>query len=138
MTETIRTHMGLHKKQAIRRAEELLQEVGINDVEKRMKQYPHELSGGMKQRVMIAMAIANHPKILIADEPTTALDVTIQAQVIDLLMNLCKKMNMAIIFISHDLRLVRKIAERIVVMKDGQIVEQGSVGKIFANPKSHK
>ena len=85
MTETIRTHMGLHKKQAIQRAEELLQEVGINDVEKRMKQYPHELSGGMKQRVMIAMALSCNPQLLIADEPTTALDVTIQAQILGLL-----------------------------------------------------
>lgn len=136
ISETLILHRQLSEKEAKKETLRLLNITGIKNARARMKAYPFELSGGQRQRVMIAMAIANHPKILIADEPTTALDVTIQAQVIDLLMNLCKKMNMAIIFISHDLRLVRKIAERIVVMKDGQIVEQGSVGKIFANPKS--
>ena len=109
---------------------------GIKNARARMKAYPFELSGGQRQRVMIAMAIANHPKILIADEPTTALDVTIQAQIIDLLMDLRKKMDMAIIFISHDLRIVRKIADRIAVMKDGRIVEQGDSVKIFENPEA--
>jgi len=109
---------------------------GIKNARARMKAYPFELSGGQRQRVMIAMAIANHPKILIADEPTTALDVTIQAQIIDLLMDLRKKMDMAIIFISHDLRIVRKIADRIAVMKNGRIVEQGDSVKIFENPEA--
>ena len=110
-------HRQLSEKEAKKEVLRLLKMTGIKNARARMKAYPFELSGGQRQRVMIAMAIANHPKILIADEPTTALDVTIQAQIIDLLMDLRKKMDMAIIFISHDLRIVRKIADRIAVMK---------------------
>lgn len=135
MTETIRTHMGLHKKQAIQRAEELLQEVGINDVEKRMKQYPHELSGGMKQRVMIAMALSCNPQLLIADEPTTALDVTIQAQILGLLKKIKKDFGMTVVFITHDLGVVVGIADKVAVMYAGKIVETGEVHEIFANPR---
>ena len=135
MTETIRTHMGLHKKQAIQRAEELLQEVGINDVEKRMKQYPHELSGGMKQRVMIAMALSCNPQLLIADEPTTALDVTIQAQILGLLKKIKKDFGMTVVFITHDLGVVAGIADKVAVMYAGKIVETGEVHEIFANPR---
>lgn len=135
MTETIRTHLGLQKKQAIQRAEELLQEVGINDVEKRMKQYPHELSGGMKQRVMIAMALSCNPQLLIADEPTTALDVTIQAQILGLLKKIKKDFGMTVVFITHDLGVVAGIADKVAVMYAGKIVETGEVHEIFANPR---
>lgn len=108
---------------------------GISQPEIRKKAYPFELSGGQRQRVMIAMAIANKPKLLIADEPTTALDVTIQAQIIDLLIELKQKLNMSILFISHDLKLVRQIADRVCVMKNGEIVEQGAVEDIFRQPQ---
>lgn len=134
--ETLRLHRQLSEKEAKKEVLRLLKMTGIKNARARMKAYPFELSGGQRQRVMIAMAIANHPKILIADEPTTALDVTIQAQIIDLLMDLRKKMDMAIIFISHDLRIVRKIADRIAVMKNGRIVEQGDSVKIFENPET--
>ena len=134
--ETLRLHRQLSEKEAKKEVLRLLKMTGIKNARARMKAYPFELSGGQRQRVMIAMAIANHPKILIADEPTTALDVTIQAQIIDLLMDLRKKMDMAIIFISHDLRIVRKIADRIAVMKNGRIVEQGDSVKIFENPEA--
>lgn len=134
--ETLRLHSQLSEKQIKKEVLKLLKLTGIKNAKERMKAYPFELSGGQRQRVMIAMAIANKPKILIADEPTTALDVTIQAQIIDLLMNLRKKLGMSIIFISHDLRLVRKIADRIVVMKDGKIVEQGSTENIFNSPQA--
>ena len=135
--ENIKIHNRINKEDAHLKAIDLLKKVGINNPEERMNAYPFELSGGQRQRVMIAMAISNKPKLLIADEPTTALDVTVQAQVIDLLLNLCKKMNMAMIFISHDLRLVKKIADKICVMKCGKIVEQGTTEEIFCNPK-HK
>jgi len=135
--ENIKIHNRINKEEAHLKAIDLLKKVGINNPEERMNAYPFELSGGQRQRVMIAMAISNRPKLLIADEPTTALDVTVQAQVIDLLLNLCKKMNMAMIFISHDLRLVKKIADKICVMKCGKIVEQGITEEIFCNPK-HK
>ena len=134
--ETLRLHSQLSEKEIKKEVLHLLKLTGIKNAKERMKAYPFELSGGQRQRVMIAMAIANKPKILIADEPTTALDVTIQAQIIDLLMNLRKKLGMSIIFISHDLRLVRKIADRIVVMKDGKIVEQGSTENIFNSPQA--
>lgn len=133
--ENIRTHRKISYKQAYVKALRLLQRVEIPHPEARMKSYPFELSGGQRQRVMIAMAISNHPKLLIADEPTTALDVTVQAQIIDLLMKLCKKMNMAMIFISHNLRLVEKIADRICVMQNGRIVERGETAVLFGNPQ---
>ena len=136
LAKTLRLHRQLSEKEAKKEVLRLLKMTGIKNARARMKTYPFELSGGQRQRVMIAMAIANHPKILIADEPTTALDVTIQAQIIDLLMDLRKKMDMAIIFISHDLRIVRKIADRIAVMKNGRIVEQGDSVKIFENPEA--
>lgn len=134
--ETLRLHSQLSEKEIKKEVLSLLKMTGIKNAKERMNAYPFELSGGQRQRVMIAMAIANKPKILIADEPTTALDVTIQAQIIDLLMNLRKKLGMSIVFISHDLRLVRKIADQIVVMKDGKIVEQGSTESIFNAPKA--
>ena len=133
--EVINLHTSLDKKQAVARAEELLTLVGITDVKKRLKQYPHELSGGMRQRIMIAMALACEPKLLIADEPTTALDVTIQAQILDLMIELKKKLGMAIIMITHDLGIVASMCDRIAVMYAGSIIEYGSTDDIFYDPK---
>ncbi len=133
--EVILLHTKLNKQQAHGRAAELLTLVGINEPEKRLKQYPHELSGGMRQRVMIAIALACEPKLLIADEPTTALDVTIQAQIMELMMDLKKKLNMSIIMITHDLGIVASMCRKIVVMYGGKVIEAGTVDEIFYNPK---
>ncbi|MDR1560542.1 MAG: ABC transporter ATP-binding protein [Clostridiales bacterium] len=133
--EAIRLHSGKPKKQAWARAVEMLSLVGINEPEKRMRQYPHELSGGMRQRVMIAMALACEPKLLIADEPTTALDVTIQAQILELMQSLRKSLGMAIILITHDLGVVASICEKIAVMYAGKIVEYGTTDEVFYNPR---
>lgn len=135
IVEAIQLHQKMTEKQAVREAIRLLNATGIKQAKQKFKAYPYELSGGQRQRVMIAMAIANRPKLLIADEPTTALDVTVQKQIIDLLLKLQQKMGMAILFISHDLNLVGKIAHRVCVMKNGQIVEQGGVEQIFNAPK---
>lgn len=135
LIENIKIHNKISDKKAYSKALDLLKQVEIPNPKERMKAYPYELSGGQRQRVMIAMAISNNPKLLIADEPTTALDVTIQEQVIDLLLKLCRKMNMAMIFISHNLRLVQKIADKVCVMQNGKIVEQGTVADIFAHPR---
>ncbi len=137
IAESLIQHRGFNKKEAEKEVLRLLKLTGIQNAAKRMKAYPFELSGGQRQRVMIAMAIANRPDILLADEPTTALDVTVQEQIINLLNKLKKKLNMAIVFISHDLSVIKKIADRVLVMKDGKIVENGSVRQIFehsANP----
>ena len=134
--EVILTHKkGVSKEAAKQRAIELLAEVGIPDPERRFKQYPHEFSGGMRQRVVIAIALAAEPKILIADEPTTALDVTIQAQILELMKKIQEKNGNAIIFITHDLGVVANVADRVAVMYAGQIVEYGSSHDIFYNPK---
>ena len=133
--EVIKLHTDKSKEEARERAIELLTLVGINEPEKRLKQYPHELSGGMRQRVMIAIALACEPKLLIADEPTTALDVTIQAQILELMMELREKLGMAIIMITHDLGIVASMCEKIAVMYAGRIVEYGTTDDIFYNPK---
>jgi oligopeptide transport system ATP-binding protein len=133
--EVILLHTDKNRKQARERARELLTLVGINEPDKRLKQYPHELSGGMRQRVMIAIALACEPKLLIADEPTTALDVTTQEQIIELMKRLNEKKGTAILFISHDLSLVRQLCKRVVVMQGGYVVESGDIRQIYENPR---
>ena len=135
IVEVILLHTKKTKKEAWERARELLELVGINEPERRLKQYPHELSGGMRQRVMIAIALACEPKLLIADEPTTALDVTIQAQILELMNDLRKKLGMSIIMITHDLGVVAQMCEKIAVMYAGHIVEYGTTDEIFYNPQ---
>jgi oligopeptide transport system ATP-binding protein len=135
MALPLRRHRGLSGRAARAECLRLLDLVQIADPASRLGSYPHELSGGQRQRVMIAMAIANGPRLLIADEPTTALDVTVQAAVLDLLADLKSRLGMAMVFISHDLNLVRRIADRVVVMREGRIVEQGAVAAVFANPQ---
>lgn len=133
--ETIKVHQGGSRKDRRRRAIELLQQVGIPDPDRRLGSFPHQLSGGMNQRVMIAMAIACNPKLLIADEPTTALDVTIQAQILDLLLTLQRQRGMALILITHDMGVIAETAQRVNVMYAGQIVEQQSVNDLFRSPR---
>jgi len=135
ITESLTLHQGLSGGDARARVIELLEKVGIRDAESRLGSYPHQLSGGQRQRVMIAMALANGPELLIADEPTTALDVTIQAQILSLLAELKKTEDMGLLFITHDLGVVRKIADRVYVMQHGEIVEHGRTAEIFDNPQ---
>ncbi len=134
LMEAVLCHENVPKEEARKRAMEMLTLVGINNVEKRMKQYPHELSGGMRQRVMIAMGMICNPKLLIADEPTTALDVTIQAQILELMKDLKEKIKMSCIFITHNLGVVAEICDKVSVMYGGRIVEQGLVDDVFENP----
>ena len=133
--EPLRRHMGMDKEAARSRAQELLELVGISDAARRLKDFPHQFSGGMRQRVMIAIALACDPDVLIADEPTTALDVTIQAQIIDLVKRLQARLGMAVIWITHDLGVIAGIAQRVMVMYAGQVVEQGPVREVFSNPQ---
>ncbi len=132
--ETIRAHKKISKKEAKKEAIELLGEVRIPSPKERMKNYPHELSGGMRQRAMIAMALSSNPKIVIADEPTTALDVTVQAQILELLKDLIEKRNMSVIFITHDLGVIAETADTVLVIQNGKKVEYQSVDEIFHNP----
>ena len=133
--EPLREHMGLSRKAARKRAIELLDLVGIPAAAKRIDDYPHQFSGGMRQRVVIAIALACDPKVLIADEPTTALDVTVQAQILELVRDLRQKLGMAIIWITHDLGVAAGIADRVIVMYAGLVVEHARVGELFANPQ---
>ncbi|MGD2059568.1 MAG: ABC transporter ATP-binding protein [Acidimicrobiia bacterium] len=135
IAESLRLHTDLPEKQHLPRAKELLDLVGIPDAQARLKNYPHELSGGMRQRVMIAMALACDPEILIADEPTTALDVTIQAQIIEIVRDLREKLGTAVIWITHDLGVIAGLADRVLVMYGGQIVEEALVGDLYGNPQ---
>ncbi len=133
--EPLKLHTKLNKKETRNRAIELLQQVGIPNPDKRLKQYPHELSGGMRQRVMIAIALACNPDLLIADEPTTALDVTIQAQILDLIDDLKAEMGMGVVMVTHDMGVVAEVADRVMVMYAGNVVETGTVEEIFSNPQ---
>ncbi|WNG81560.1 ABC transporter ATP-binding protein [Mycobacterium sp. ITM-2016-00316] len=135
LAEPFRIHHGMKAKEAKRRAMELMERVGIPQPEERMKAYPHQFSGGMRQRLLIAMAVALNPKVLIADEPTTALDVTVQAQIMALLKSLRTEYDMAVVLITHDLALVAEEADRVAVMYAGSIVETGSVAEVFGDPK---
>ena len=132
--ETILTHTTMNKKEALKRAIEMLDLVGIPAPEQRVNDYPHQMSGGMRQRVMIAMALACDPELLIADEPTTALDVTIQAQILDLINRLREKLGMAVLLITHDLGVVAETADKVVVMYCGRVVEQATVEQLFTKP----
>lgn len=135
IAEVIMKHKKMKKKEAMQEAEKILELVAVSEPRKRLHQYPHQYSGGMRQRGMIALALACNPSLLIADEPTTALDVTIQAQILELLKDLQQKLDMSIVLITHDLGVVAKMCERVVVMYAGQVVEQGTVEEIFYNPK---
>ena len=134
LTENMRLHLGLSQDEADKKALGLLEKVGISEPGRRLKQYPHHLSGGMRQRVMIALSLACDPKLIIADEPTTALDVTIQAQILELVRSLRRELGMGIVWITHDLGVVAGIADRVIVMYGGQIVEQAPVVDLFENP----
>ena len=135
ITESLKLHLGFDDKDAKKRAAELLDMVGISDAESRLNDYPHQFSGGMRQRAMIAMALACNPAVLIADEPTTALDVTIQAQIIDLVRRLQEQIGMALIWITHDLGVVAGLADRVIVMYAGFIVESAAVDELYGNPQ---
>lgn len=135
ITESIRTHMGLSKEEARERAEKMLEKVGMPDPKGMMKKFPHTLSGGMRQRVMIAMALSCNPKLLIADEPTTALDVTIQAQIMKLIKELQQENDMSVILITHDIGLVANMADRVLIMYAGQLIEEAPVKELFQTPR---
>ena len=136
LTETLQLHMGMGKEESRKEAEQLLVRVGIPDPERRVKQYPHQFSGGMRQRVMIAMALSCNPRLIIADEPTTALDVTIQAQILELMKNLTTEFGVALIVITHNLGVVARYADRVNVMYAGKIVERGSARGDIRNSTS--
>jgi len=135
LAESVKIHLGLEKKEGQKKILYWLNRVGLKDPESRLRSYPHQLSGGERQRVMLAMALIHHPKVLIADEPTTALDVTIQRQILKLIRDLQKELGLAVLFITHDLGIVEQVAHSVVVMKDGDIIEQGQVSKLFGNPQ---
>src|SRR5262249_1684590 len=136
VAEALRVHQGLDAKEARARAIALLADMRISQPERRVDSYPHELSGGMRQRVMIAAALACQPSLLIADEPTTALDVTVQAQILDLLRQLRKEHGLSIVLVSHDLGVIAEMCDRVVVMKDGQVVEAGTMAQIIERPQA--
>ena len=134
LTEALEIHLGLTPRESSRRAVEFLERVGITDAEQRLRQYPHELSGGMRQRVMIAMAMSCHPRLLLADEPTTALDVTIQAQILELIKSLCRELDVAVILITHNLGIVARYADTVNIMYAGRIVEHGAAADVYRQP----
>ena len=134
LTEGMRLHLGLSARAARDRAVDLLATVGISDAKRRLDQYPHEMSGGMRQRIMIAMAVSCEPQLLIADEPTTALDVTIQAQILELMQDLCRRLGVALVIITHNLGIVARYADRVNVMYAGRIVEQGGAARLYSQP----
>ena len=135
LTEGVRHHLGLSSKEARARALTLLDQVGISDALHRLKQYPHQLSGGMRQRVMIAIALACKPKLILADEPTTALDVTIQAQILTLLSRLCKEQDVGLVLITHNLGIVARHAKRVVVMYSGRVIEEANASQLYSDPR---
>ena len=135
IAESIQVHQGASKAESLKRAEEMMRAVGIPAADQRLRQYPHELSGGLRQRVMIAMALCCQPNVLIADEPSTALDVTVQAQIFDLLLDIQERTGTAIILITHDMGVIAEVSRRVVVMYAGRKVEEGPVGEIIANPR---
>ena len=135
MNEVLMHHEGLNEDEATIKSIDMLRAVGIPEPERRINDYPHQFSGGMRQRIMIAMALVNKPKLLIADEPTTALDVTIQAQILDLMTKLKDEVGMSILFITHDLGLIEKFSDTITVMQEGVVVEQGDTKAVFSNPQ---
>ena len=135
LTETMEIHLGMSSAQARARAGEILGLVGISDPERRLRQYPHQFSGGMRQRIMIAMALSCNPSLILADEPTTALDVTIQAQILELMRDLARRLKVAMLIITHNLGVVARYADRVNVMYAGRIIEQASAGEIYANPR---
>ena len=135
IAEGLRIHLKLSQDEALRRAIALLEQVGIPDVANRINSYPHQFSGGMRQRVMIAIALACNPKLLIADEPTTALDVTVQAQILELISGVCKEFGTALVLITHDLGVVAGMTDRVIVMYAGKVVEEGPTDELFANPR---
>ncbi|HOX50433.1 MAG TPA: ABC transporter ATP-binding protein [Fibrobacteria bacterium] len=135
LEEVLETHKGLRGREARKFAADWLEKVGIPDPVRRLEAYPHELSGGMRQRVLIAMALAGEPDLLVADEPTTALDVTIQAQILDLLANLRRELSMSMLFVTHDLGVVERVADRLAVLYAGRLVEEGPVGEVLVRPR---
>ena len=135
LTETLEIHLGMTPAQARARAGEMLGLVGISDPERRLRQYPHQFSGGMRQRIMIAMALSCNPALILADEPTTALDVTIQAQILELIKDLSRKLGVAMLIITHNLGVVARYADRVNVMYAGRIVERGTAREIYAHPR---
>jgi peptide/nickel transport system ATP-binding protein len=137
VAEVLRVHVGMDRRRAMDRAAELLDLVGIANPRERLKQYPHQLSGGLRQRVMIAMAVAADPEVLVADEPTTALDVTVQAGILDVLRDLRDRIGAAVVLITHDLGVVADIADRVMVMYAGRVVERGEIHELFARPRHH-
>ena len=135
LTETLEIHLGMTSSQAVRRSVELLEMVGISDAERRLSQYPHQFSGGMRQRIMIAIALSCNPKLILADEPTTALDVTIQAQILELMKDLSRRFGVAMLIITHNLGVVARYADRVNVMYAGKMIEQGTAREVYANPR---